>query len=135
MITVQNTINASINKVWDFWTSPEHIINWNTPSAEWHTPHAENDIKTGGNFKYKMSAKDNSESFDFEGVYTNVEENKVIEYKLFDNRTGTIHFEIIDDKVRLTEIFEPEKSNPEDMQKEWCQAVIDNFKKYVENFK
>lgn len=56
MITVQNTINASINKVWDFWTLPEHITKWSFASPDWHTPYAENDVKQLMNWlkKFRM---------------------------------------------------------------------------------
>ena len=134
MITVKTSIKASIDKVWEFWILPEHIINWNTLSEEWQTSNAENALKVGGKFKYSMIAKDKSQSFDFEGEYTNVEKNKVIDYKLFDGRTGIIHFQVKEGKVELMEIFEPVKEHSESMQKDWCQAVIDNFKHYVESF-
>lgn len=132
MITVQNIINASLEKVWQFWTFPEHIVKWNSPSADWHTPVAENDLKVGGKFKYTMKAKDGSEEFDFKGVYTDVKFLSLVEYKLFDNRIGSVYFEENDGDVKITEIFEPEKQNSESMQRQWCQAVIDNFKAYVE---
>lgn len=132
MITVQTVIHAPLEKVWQFWILPEHIVKWNSPSADWHTPVAENDLKVGGKFKYTMKAKDGSEEFDFEGVYANVKFLSLIEYKLFDNRIGSIHFEENDGNVKITEIFEPEKQNSESMQKQWCEAVIANFKAYVE---
>ncbi|KRD08374.1 polyketide cyclase [Flavobacterium sp. Root901] len=135
MITVQTTINASIDKIWDLWTFPEHIQNWNYAFEEWYTPHAENDLKVNGKFKYEMAAKDKSAGFNFEGKYTKIEKHQLIEYKLLDNRTGSIHFEDQGDKVKIIEVFEPAKQDSESMQKEWCQNVIDNFKKYVENFK
>lgn len=133
MITVQNTINATVEKVWELLTLPEHITKWNYPSAEWSTSHAENDLRVAGKFKYTMASKEGNMAFDFEGFYTNVETFSVIEYKLFDNRTGSIHFEEKEGKVMLTEKFEPEAGNSESMQKEWCQAVIDHFKEYVES--
>ncbi|MFH6935586.1 SRPBCC domain-containing protein [Flavobacterium sp. FlaQc-30] len=133
MITVQNTINASIEKVWDFWISPKHIQNWNYAFDSWHTPQAENDLEVKGKFKYKMEAKDKSAGFDFEGEYTKIEKFRLIEYKLLDNRTGSVHFEDYGGRVKLTEVFEPAKEDSESMQKQWCQAVINNFKKYVEN--
>jgi len=133
MITVQNTINASVEKVWDLWTSPKHIQNWNYAFQEWHTPYAENDLQVNGRFKYRMETKDKNEGFDFEGQYTKVEEFQFIAYKLSDERTGSVHFEVLDDKVKITEIFEPNKDDSESMQKEWCQNVINNFKEYVEN--
>ncbi|MFH6995624.1 SRPBCC domain-containing protein [Flavobacterium sp. FlaQc-48] len=134
MITVQNTISAAIDKVWKIWTIPEHIQKWNNAYDSWHTPYAENDLKVGGKFKYTMAAKDKSLQFDFEGWYTKVEQFSIIEYKLVDGRTGSVHFESIGNKVKITEVFEPEAGNPENMQKEWCQNVIDNFKTYVESF-
>ncbi|MEO8239448.1 MAG: SRPBCC domain-containing protein [Flavobacterium sp.] len=135
MITIQNTVNATIDKVWEIWTTPKHIQKWNIPSADWHNPYAENDLKVGGKFKYTMGTKDGSVEFDFEGTYTKVEKNRLLEYKLVDNRIGRVHFEIDDDKVKITEIFEPEKGNSEAMQEEFCKGVIDSFKEYVENFK
>lgn len=135
MIKVQNIIEAPIEKVWELWTLPEHIMNWNIPFANWHTPHAENDLKTGGKFKFTMAAKDGSEGFDFEGVYTKIEKLSLIEYKLLDNRVANVHFENLDSKTKLTETFEPEANLSEEMQEQFCQAVIQNFKKYVENFK
>lgn len=133
MIKVQNTIDSSIEKVWNLWTSPEHIQKWNYAFEEWYTPYAENDLQVNGKFKYEMGTKDKSEGFDFEGIYTKLEKFRLIEYKLLDNRTGAIYFEEIGSKVKLTEVFEPTKKDSESMQKQWCQNVIDNFKKYVES--
>ncbi|KAF2329429.1 SRPBCC domain-containing protein [Flavobacterium daemonense] len=133
MITVQNTIEASIDKVWEFWTLPEHIQNWNTAIDNWYTQNAENDLRVGGKFKYKMAQKDGNASFDFDGIYTKIESLSLIEYKLNDNRIGSVHFEKTDNKVKIIEVFEPTKEDSESMQKEWCQTVIDNFKAYVEN--
>lgn len=135
MIQVQNKINASIEKVWELWTLPEHIKNWNNASPDWHTPYVENDLKVGSKFKFTMALKDGSEEFDFEGIYTNIEKFSLIEYKLFDNRTATVHFENQDTEVKLTEIFEPTTENSAEMEKQFCTAIIQNFKEYVENFK
>lgn len=132
MITVQTTVNAQIDKVWECWTVPEHIQKWNNPTDDWHTQYIENDLKLGGKFKYTMATKDKSISFDYEGIYTNVEHLSLITYKLYDNRIGSIQFEDQDNQVTITEIFEPNKENPESEQKQFCQGVIDNFKKYVE---
>ncbi|GIQ57439.1 activator of HSP90 ATPase [Flavobacterium collinsii] len=133
MITVQSTINTTVNKAWEFWTKPKHITKWSFGSPDWHTTYVENDLRVGGKFKYTMAAKDGTATFDYEGVYTEVETFLVIEYKLSDNRIGSVHFEENDEKVILTEKFQPETENPENMQKQWCQAVIDCFKNYVEN--
>lgn len=134
MISVQTIINASIDKVWELWTSPEHIVKWNSPDENWHTSHAENDLKVEGKFKFVMISKEQNSGFDFEGIYTKIQKNKVIEYKLEDKRTANIHFEAYGNIVEITETFEPQKKDSESMQKAWCQAVIDNFKQYAEHF-
>lgn len=133
MITVEKTIHAVIDKVWDFWTLPKHIQNWNNAIDDWYTPSAENDLKVDGRFKYKMAKKDGSLSFNFEGVYTKVEPFLLIEYKLDDDRIGRISFEKNENEVKITEIFEPTTGDSISMQQEWCDTVLENFKKYVES--
>lgn len=132
MITVQNTINASINKVWKFWTLPEHITKWSFASPDWHTPYAENDLREGGKFKSTMAAKDGSMSFDFEGEYTLVKTNEAIEYVMADGRKVEISFSETPDGIEIIESFDPETQNPEEMQRGGWQAILDNFKSYVE---
>ncbi|MFV8338232.1 SRPBCC family protein [Flavobacterium sp. LB3P21] len=133
MITVQNTINASIEKVWELWTAPEHVMKWNNASEDWHTPFAENDLKVGGKFKYTMASKDGTMRFDFEGIYTNVVSPSLIEYKLADDRKVKITFESQKNGILLIEKFDPETENSEALQQQGWQAILDNFKKHVEN--
>lgn len=133
MITVKSNIDAPIIKIWEYWTSPEHITKWNNASEDWHTPYAENDLRTGGKFKSTMAAKDGSMSFDFEGEYSLVEPNKTIKYTMPDGRKVEVYFCEISGGIEITESFDPENQNPEEMQQEGWQAILDNFKKYVEN--
>ena len=79
-ITVEATVNAPAEKVWKLWTEPQHITQWNNASDDWHTPHAENDLRVGGKFTSRMEAKDGSMGFDFWGVYDDVRKNELIEY-------------------------------------------------------
>ena len=130
-ITVQTEINAPIEKVWKLWNTPGDIMQWNNMSAEWHTPKVENDVRAGGKFLFVMGLKDGSFSFDFKGTYDEVEVNRLITYTLDDGRKTTITFEG-DAPVILTETFEPEATQPVDMQRDFCQAVVDGFKRYVE---
>ena len=44
LITVKASIEAPVEKVWNFWTKPEHIIHWNFASDDWHCPWAKNDL-------------------------------------------------------------------------------------------
>src|SRR5206468_6649167 len=92
VITVENTVNAPVEKVWEHWTKPEHITQWNNASDDWHTPHAENDPRTGGKFLTRMEAKDGSFGFDFGGVYDEVVPNESIQYTMEDGRKVNIKF-------------------------------------------
>jgi uncharacterized protein YndB with AHSA1/START domain len=131
-ITVEATINAPIETVWQCWTEPKHIVNWNNASDDWHTTEATNDLKIGGKFSSIMAAKDGSFSFDFWGIYDAVETHKLIAYTLGDGRDVTISFSIKGNQTAVTEIFEPEDENTIELQKGGWQAILDNFKKYVE---
>lgn len=131
-ITVENTVIASVEKVWEYWTKPEHIKKWNFASDDWHTPYAENDLRTGGKFISRMEAKDGSFGFDFEGVYDEVKENKYIEYSLGDGRKVKTTFKGNGNETKIVETFDPEAENPIEMQRGGWQAILDNFKKYTE---
>ena len=131
-ITVENTVNAPVEKVWQLWAAPEHITKWANASDDWHTTRAENDLRTGGKFLSRMEAKDGSFGFDFGGVYDAVKENELIEYTLGDGRKVVIHFTGKDNATKIVETFEAESTNPIEMQKGGWQAILDNFKKYVE---
>jgi len=132
IITVENTINAPVEKVWKFWTKPEHITKWNNASDDWHTPHAENDLRTGGSFVARMEAKDGSMGFDFGGVYDDVRPNEYIEYTIGDGRKVKVTFSGRGNTTRVVESFEAENTNPVEMQRGGWQAILDNFKKYTE---
>lgn len=134
-ITVQTTVDAPVEKVWNSWTEPEHITQWNNASDDWHTPKASNDLRTGGKFSATMAARDGSASFDFEGVYSNVKNNQLIEYAMADGRTVKVVFEGTGTKTRITETFDAENENPIEMQRGGWQAILDNFKKYTEKLK
>ncbi|RBQ02888.1 SRPBCC family protein [Pedobacter miscanthi] len=131
-ITVETTVNAPVEKVWEFWNNPDHITKWSFASPEWHTPYSENDLKVGGKFKSTMAAKDGSMSFDFGGTYTAVDTNKKIEYSLEDGRKVSIVFEALSEQTRVIETFDPESTNPIEMQRGGWQAILDNFKTYTE---
>jgi uncharacterized protein YndB with AHSA1/START domain len=132
VITVETRIKAPVKKVWNLWTDPKHIINWNNASEEWHTPRAENDLRTGGKFMSRMEAIDGSMGFDFTGEYGKIEPMKRIEYTIADGRKVQILFVSEGDITKITESFEAEQLNPPELQKKGWQAILDNFKKYAE---
>jgi uncharacterized protein YndB with AHSA1/START domain len=131
-ISVQVKINATIDEVWKFWTRPEHIVKWNFASNDWHTPRAENDLRPGGKFLSRMEAKDGSMGFDFEGVYTSVTKSVQLEYALGDSRKVRIDFTGSGNETNIVETFEAENENSIELQRNGWQAILDNFKKYVE---
>jgi len=132
-IIVENVINAPIEKVWEMWTEPKHIVNWYYAIDDWEAPYAENNLLVGGKFKTVMSAKDKSSRFDFTGVYTNLKKHELIEFNIDDSRHVRIEFTKLQNGIKVTEIFEPEKVYSEELQRTGWQAILDNFKKYVEN--
>ncbi|PJJ79016.1 SRPBCC family protein [Mucilaginibacter auburnensis] len=131
-ITVTATVNAPVEKVWQFWNEPEHIKGWAFASDDWHAPNAENDLRVDGKFSTTMAAKDGSFSFDFGGVYTNVQEHKYIAYTIGDGRKVEITFTGNGDSTEVVETFEPEGMNSLEMQQGGWQAILNNFKKYAE---
>lgn len=132
-ITVETKIKAPIEQVWKFWTTPEHIINWNFATDEWCCPSAKNDFRSGGEFISRMEAKDGSMGFDFKGKYDEIEVHKRIKYTLDDGRKTEITFSSIGDSTEIVESFEADNSTSLDMQQIGWQSILNNFKKYAES--
>lgn len=131
-VTVRETIHAPLAKVWTLWTEPEHIKKWNQASGDWYTPHAENDLRPGGEFLSRMESGDGKTGFDFRGKYLYVGKEKEIRYQLEDGRKVTVHFEWNGQATVVTETFEIEKIHSPEMQKAGWQAILSNFKNYTE---
>jgi uncharacterized protein YndB with AHSA1/START domain len=132
-ITVESTVQAPVEKVWQYWAGPEHITKWSNASDDWHTTRAENDLRTGGKFLSRMEAKDGSFGFDFGGVYDEVKEHESIAYTMGDGRKVSVTFTVDGNETKVVETFEAENTHPVEMQRGGWQAILDNFKKYVEN--
>jgi uncharacterized protein YndB with AHSA1/START domain len=132
-INIEATINASLAKVWQYYTEPKHITQWNNASDDWHTTRAENDLRQGGKFLYRMEAKDGSFGFDFGGVYDEVKVNEYIAYTIDDGRKVEIDFSAQGNQCKIRIAFEAETQNPIEMQREGWQAILDNFKKYTQS--
>lgn len=131
-ITVETSVAMPIEKVWRYWTEPQHIIHWNNASPDWHTPTAENDLQIGGSFTYRMEAKDGSFGFDFGGVYTDVKPHEFISYVMGDDREVEIRFVLESDAIHIKETFDAEKENTVELQRFGWQCILDNFKAYTE---
>jgi predicted 3-demethylubiquinone-9 3-methyltransferase (glyoxalase superfamily)/uncharacterized protein YndB with AHSA1/START domain len=132
-ITIETTVNVPVEKVWEYWSEPRHIIKWCSGSDDWHSPYAENDLRPSGKFKTRMEAKDGSDGFDFDGEYTKVNKYKIIEYKIKDGRKVAITFDSKINSTRITEIFEAEDVHTSEQQREGWQHILNNFKNYCES--
>lgn len=129
---IQARVHAGIERVWSFYTSPEHIVHWNFASEDWHCSFAENDLAVGGKYLARMEVKDKSMGFDFEAMYLAVEAYKYLEYKMPDNRKVEIYFDAIGEATEVKIRFEAECSTPIELQRQGWQAILDNFKAYTQ---
>lgn len=130
-ITTRATVFANKQKVWEYYTQPEHITKWNFANDDWCCPSASNDLKVGGRYVARMEAKDGSFGFDFDAVYTEINEGQNFTYE-FGGRFATVDFKETDGQTEVTITFDPETENSIDLQRQGWQAILDNFKKYTE---
>ena len=132
-ITIETTVNAPIDRVWAAWNDPRAIEQWNAASPDWHTPRASVDLREGGSFNSRMEAKDGSAGFDFEGTYTRIEPQRLIEYKMGDRRKVRIEFIPSGNRVTVRETFDAEDTHTAKQQRQGWQAILDNFARHVES--
>lgn len=130
-ITVKATVSADKQKVWDYYTRPEHITKWNFADPSWHCPTATNDLKVGGRYIARMEAKDGSFGFDFDATYTEINQGQSFTYE-FGGRLAKVDFKEANGQTEVTVTFDPETENSIELQKDGWQAILDNFKKYTE---
>jgi len=131
-ISIETTVDAPTEQVWNAWITPDDIKKWNFASEDWSCPDAQIDFTVGGKFRYRMEAKDGSMGFDFEGEFTSINECKSIEYALDDGRRVRIVFSETEQGIRVVETFQAEDEHSAEQQKQGWQSILDNFKKHVE---
>ncbi|MFN9665394.1 MAG: SRPBCC domain-containing protein, partial [Bacteroidota bacterium] len=131
-ITITATIAADKQKVWNYYTQPEHITQWNFADPSWHCPAASNDLQPGGQYFARMEAKDGSFGFDFIAIYTEIQLIETFTYQ-FGDRTATANFSENNGSTAITISFDPETENPIELQRNGWQAILHNFKNYAEN--
>lgn len=130
-VTVEARVMAPIATVWNAYTSPDDIVRWNAASDDWHTTRSTVDLRPGGTFCSRMEAKDGSFGFDFEGTYTRVVPNSLIEYS-FGDRTAIVEFSEDSGGVSVRVSFDSEETHSIDQQREGWQAILNRFKEHVE---
>ena len=131
-ITVRAEILADRQKVWDYYTRPEHITKWNFADPSWHCPSASNVMRVGGRYVARMEAKDGSFGFDFDATYTDIKEGEEFTYE-FGGRFATVTFSENSGQTLVTITFDPESQNPIELQRKGWQAILNNFKAYTES--
>ena len=132
-ITVKTTVKATVDNIWKLWTTPTDIMQWNNPSDDWHNLVVEVDLRDDGKFLFRMQSKDGSEGFDYTGKYDKVRTNELIELTTDDGRKTINTFISNGNETIITETFEAETKTPIDIQRDFCQNVLNSFKKYAEN--
>ncbi len=130
-ITIETSVAAPIDRVWQAYTTPADIVKWNAASDDWHTTKATVDLRDGGAFSSRMEAKDGSMGFDFAGTYTKIVEHKRIEYS-FGDRKAEVEFVPGPNGVVVRVAFDGETTHSEEQQRSGWQAILDSFKRYVE---
>ncbi len=131
-IKIETKINAPISTVYQVNSIAKHLKRWNYASPGWYNPDATIDFRVGGNFVVKYGSDDGKNDFDLGGKYTLIENNKVIEYLMGDDRLVRIDFEDLEDKTKVVLEFDAENENPLEMQKEGWSNILDNMKLYSE---
>lgn len=131
-IEIESAVKASLSSVWAAWSNPEDIKQWNAASDDWHTTRSTVDLREGGKFLSRMEARDGSAGFDFEGTYTRIVPQRLIEYRMSDGREVTVEFIERADGVLVKTAFDAETENSPEMQRAGWQAILDNFGRYVE---
>jgi len=131
-ITVETIVDAPIGRVWQAYTTPEDIVQWNAASDDWHTTKSTVDLRVGGAFSSRMEAKDGSFGFDFAGTYTNVIANRLLEYS-FGDRTARVEFAETPSGVYVKVTFDAETMHSVEQQQIGWQWILNNFKRHVES--
>lgn len=130
-LTVSVAVDAPPSRAWSLWNDPGAICQWFSGHPDWHTPRAENELRAGGRFRYRMEAKDGSAGFDFEGTYDEIRPEEAICYTIADGRKVAVTFHAEGAGTRVREVFDPEGIHSRELQQEGWQAVLDNFRAFV----
>ena len=133
-ITINITILKPIQKVWDYFYNPKHIVKWNYTTPNWHCPKAEIDFREGGSFDYRLEFKDKSFGYNFSGDILEIKDMEHVKSTLTDGRKIEVIFKKVDENTtEVIQIFEPEEQYSREMQRTGWYAILDRFHKYVEN--
>lgn len=131
-IIVETQIKAPLESVWEAWTTPAILQEWNGSACDWYCPRAEIDLHEGGHFFYRIEKTDGSETVDFEGVFKRLKLLRLIEYKSYDGKKVCIHFRENPEGTKIFETIEIDPNVATDLQTERLENILAYFKKVVE---
>jgi uncharacterized protein YndB with AHSA1/START domain len=131
-ITIQATVTANRKKAWTNYTEPEQITQWNFASEDWCCPSARINLVPGGEFSWRMEAKDGSFGFDFEGVFTEIVPFEKLKYALADQREVEILLSDLTEGTFVQIVFDAENENSLELQQFGWQSILNNFKAHTE---
>lgn len=131
-ITVKTTVKVNSEKLWTYYNEPRYITQWKYASDDWHTVEADNDLRVGGEYTYRMEAKDKSDGFDFKAVYDEIIPFQSLSFTLNDGRK--VHVEFIDkgEETEIRETFDADEVMPLEAQRMGWQIILGNFKEFAE---
>lgn len=130
-IRIETLVPVAPDAAWTAFTTPQAIMQWNHASPDWHCPSASVDLRVGGRHGARMEARDGSFGFDFAGTYEEVDAPAALTLRLDDGRSARTTFLPEGAGTRVATVFDPEGSNPPEMQRAGWQAILDNYAAFV----
>jgi uncharacterized protein YndB with AHSA1/START domain len=94
-----------VEKVWEYWTKPEHIIKWNNASDDWHSPTAKNDLRVGGISFTAWKQKTAVWVLILAAFTIAVRPNEYIEFTIGDGRKVKVTFSAHGNTTKVVESF------------------------------
>lgn len=130
-IIAETKIPAPIDVVWRAFNDPNDILQWDS-CDEWHTITASNDLKVGGLLELRIESKVGKSGFDFAAIYTQVETNRLIEWRqMDDDRLIRVDFSENGTDTIVRQTFNADPTIPSDEEQADWQGVLDNFGRHV----
>mgnify|MGYP003403404000 CR=1 FL=1 len=133
-VKIQRVINATIERVFEAFTTPEYLTQWHHAAGGWQTPYAEVDPIVGGKLKIAYAGPDGNVEFELEAVFTKFEKPNELAYT-FGDRTVEVNFEKVNQQTKINLSIDTENENEREMQLAGWTQHIDNLENHLEKTK
>lgn len=131
-ITIGTIVRSTIKKVWDMWTDPRHVQNWNHLSRDWGFPFSKNDTPSGGPFVFNNSLEEDSPGFNYTRTYTEIILYEKLAYTVDNGWKVVVTFIEKGDEIYITQTLEIDPTSSKEISMEAWHGLLANFKNYVE---